>query len=59
MEAFGEFFYKCQDIGQCMLCGTTGKGDGQGWKIALVGIMVLQLVAVTVAVAVAPKALLV
>ena len=40
-----------------MLCGTTGKGNGQGWKVALVGIIVLQLVAVTaaVAVAVAPK----
>ena len=40
-----------------MLCGTTGKGNGQGWKVALVGIIVLQLIAVTaaVAVAVAPK----
>ena len=58
METFGEIFYKYQDIGQCMLCETTGKGNGQGWKIALVGIIVLQLVAVTVVVTVAPNALL-
>jgi len=41
-----------------MLCGTTGKWDGWDWKIALVGIIILQPVAVTVTVAVAPKALL-
>ena len=57
-KLLGNFFYKCQDIGQCVLCGTTGKGNGQDWKTALMGMVVLQLVAVTVAVAVAPEALI-
>lgn len=40
-----------------MLCGTTRKGDRWDWNITLVGIIILQLIAVTVTVAIAPEAL--